>query len=341
MYQPVLPLTDRPLPEDLVAPADPLVSIIIPVRNGERLIDRTLASAVAQTYPRFEVVVVDDGSTDRTPEVVEAAIRRDNRIRLFQRPSSGLPATRNFAISQSRGEFIAPLDGDDLWHPEKIARQVSRIKKSVEIGLVYCWTIEIDENDFVIPPIRSKTAVEGRVLENVIAGAGIIESGSTPLIRRTCLEAIGGYDASMTLGAEDWKMSLLLAEICEFAVLRQHLVGYRRSSGSMSKNVAAMEKAFQSVSEWISARWPDIPKKVKQQMSYNLNAYLAHQALSNNSLTTALRYQLKGHAASASTVLNPTARRFLLRFAARLLGVQRSRLPRQRQTLFNDFVLRN
>ena len=166
--------------------------------------------------------------------------------------------------------------------------------------------------------------------------------GFPPFGERECLEAIGGYDASMTFGAEDWKMSLLLAEISDFAVLRQHLVGYRRSSGSMSKNVAAMEKAFQSVSEWVATRWPDTPKNVMREMSYNVHAYLAHQALSNNSLSTALRYQLRGHAASASTVLSPTARRFLLRFGARLLGVRRSVLPLQKRTpLFEDFVSRN
>ena len=101
-----------------------LVSVVIPVRNGERFINETLASALAQTYEPLEVVVVDDGSTDRTAVVVEAAALRDNRIRLFRTQRFGVASARNFGISQARGGLIAPLDADDLWHPEKIARQV-------------------------------------------------------------------------------------------------------------------------------------------------------------------------------------------------------------------------
>jgi glycosyltransferase involved in cell wall biosynthesis len=100
------------------------VTVVIPVYNGECFIDRTLASALAQTYDPLEVVVVDDGSTDRTPIIVEAAAARDNRIRLLRAQKSGVAAARNLGITEARGKLIAPLDADDLWHPEKIARQV-------------------------------------------------------------------------------------------------------------------------------------------------------------------------------------------------------------------------
>ena len=139
-----------------MTPTGPLVSVIIPVRNGEKLVSRTLASACAQTYSPLEIVVVDDGSTDQTPEILEKATLQDARVRVFRRAPSGLPATRNFAISQARGDLIAPLDGDDLWHPRKIEKQVHAIQQSSAIGLVYCWAIDIDEFDFVIPPIRPK-----------------------------------------------------------------------------------------------------------------------------------------------------------------------------------------
>jgi glycosyltransferase involved in cell wall biosynthesis len=98
-----------------------LVSVVIPVRNGERFINETLASALAQTYEPLEVVVVDDGSTDRTA-----------------------------TLSQARGKLIAPLDADDLWHSEKIARQVGSMQSSSpKVGLVYCGSIKIDEDDLL------------------------------------------------------------------------------------------------------------------------------------------------------------------------------------------------
>ena len=321
-----------------MASANPLVSIIIPVRNGERLVERTLASAAAQVYDPFEIVVVNDGSIDRTAELIEAASRRNKRIRVFHRPQSGLPATRNFAISQANGDLIAPLDGDDLWHPQKTEKQVQAMQKSSAIGLVYCWTVDIDECDFVIPPIRRKSVVEGKVLTEVIANAGIIESGSNPLIRRSFLESVGGYDAHMVRGAEDWKISLALAEICEFAVVPEHLVGYRQSSATMSKNVAAMQQAFQTVAQWVDDRWPDMPNSVKRRMHYHVNAYLAHQALAKNQIATALRYQVSGHLAYPPSLLTRTASITMLRFLLRSFGLRRSDLlpKKEEKRLFSE-----
>src|SRR5215467_1971194 len=107
---------------------DRLVSIVIPVHNGERFVSRTLASALAQTYAHFEIVAVDDGSTDRTAGILEAAAAHDGRIRVFRTLNSGVAAARNFGISYARGQLIALLDADDLWHPEKIAHQVEMIE---------------------------------------------------------------------------------------------------------------------------------------------------------------------------------------------------------------------
>jgi glycosyltransferase involved in cell wall biosynthesis len=315
----------------------PLVSVVIPVRNGERFIARTLTSVLAQTYRQIEIIVVDDGSTDGTVALVESAATVEPRIRLFQRSHAGLPATRNFGIGQAHGDLIAPLDGDDLWHPKKIEKQVHAMQKSSAIGLVYCWTVDIDEFDFVIPPIRRKSTVEGKVLIDVIANAGIIESGSNPLVRRSCLEAIGGYDARMVLGAEDWKMSLALADISEFAVVCEHLVGYRQASTTMSKNIAAMQQAFETVAQWIDDRWPNTPNSIKRQMRYHVNAYLAHQAISKNKITMALRYQIKGHLAYPPSLLTPTALKTMLRFSLRALGLRRSAFAVGRQArLFSE-----
>ena len=107
---------------------------------------------------------------------------------------------------------------------------------SPEVGLVYCWSIEIDENDLVIPAIRSLkggSTARGRVSEEVARGC-FIKTGSSPLIKRSCIDAVGGYDASLQQG-EDWKLYLALSEICEFAVVPEYLVGYRQASGSLSE----------------------------------------------------------------------------------------------------------
>ena len=312
----------------------PLVSVIVPVRNGERLVGRSLASAVAQTYRHIEIVAVDDGSTDRTVDLIEEAATKEKRIRLFRRPHSGVSAARNFGISQARGDFIAPLDADDLWHPEKIARQVAAMHASPKIGLVYCWAVEIDEDDFIISAVRNGSTARGNVLTEMVAKAGIIPSGGNPLIRRSYFEAVGGYDTNLRY-AEDWKFYLLLAEICEFAVVPAHLVGYRRSPRSASQNVAAMAGGMEAVSSWIVERWPSLPKDAVRQMIYYRNEYLAHLALINDQFVPALRFKMSGYKARPSALLTPETLVFGARIFVRLSGIKQfARAARQRSISF-------
>jgi glycosyltransferase involved in cell wall biosynthesis len=306
-----------------------LVSIIIPVRNGERFLRRTLASALAQTYSPIEVIVVDDGSTDRTAILVEAATARDNRIRLFRRPKSGVAGARNFGISQARGNLIAPLDADDLWHPEKIARQIRLIQASPpEVGLVYCWSICIDEDDFVMPPIISKSRAQGRVTAE-LAKTNILENSSSPLIRRSCIDAVGGYDTSLQPhGAEDWKLYLALSEICEFTLVPEHLVGYRQSTGSLSRDVTGMAQSTELVVRWMTEKWPDLAEELKCRRTYNINSYLADIALGNNQCLEALRYWARACMARPVTLLGRSNLRFGVRILTRMAGFRR---PRRKQ----------
>ncbi|MGB3294833.1 MAG: glycosyltransferase family 2 protein, partial [Phormidesmis sp.] len=100
----------------------PLVSVIVPTYNAEAFIAKTLASVLAQTYRHLEVLVVDDGSSDRTPSIVKAMAEQYPRITLLQQPNGGVAIARNAGIKKAQGEFIAPIDADDLWHPEMIEK---------------------------------------------------------------------------------------------------------------------------------------------------------------------------------------------------------------------------
>ena len=289
--------------------------------------------ARSQTYHAIEVIVVDDGSTDRTTAIVEDFAARDHRFRLFRRPKSGLSASRNFEISQARGALIAPLDADDLWHREKLSRQVARIQASPGIGAVYCWTVEIDEYDYIIPPIRKGNTVEGNVLIEMVS-ANIVASGSNLLIRRCYFETVGGYAASLHHG-EDWRMNLSLAEICEFAVVPAHLVGYRRSRESASRDVTAMAMGMEAVSNWIIEKWPNTPPEALQKMIYRRNDYLANRALTNNQFRAAMRYDLQGLKAWPQIALSPNTAGFAVRLLARVAGIKRH----YRLTSFRDFSM--
>ena len=306
---------------------DNLVSVVIPVHNGEHFLGRTLASALAQTYESLEVVVVDDGSTDRTGNLVEAAAARDNRIRLFRTQKSGVAAARNLGISKARGKLIALMDADDLWHPEKIARQVGVMQaSSPAAGLVYCWSIAIDENDLIIPAaasLRRKSSAQGRVTAQ-LARSNFLENSSSPLIKRSCIDAVGGYDTSLRVShAADWKLYLALSEICEFAVVPQYLVGYRQSTQNMSRNVAAMAQAMELVTRWLFEKWPKIPEEVRRESVYNTNVYLAALAIESNQFVAALRYRAIAYKAYPTALLERSVFRFGAHVLARMVGLRR------------------
>jgi glycosyltransferase involved in cell wall biosynthesis len=323
---------------------DPFVSVIIPVHNGARLVGRTLVTARSQTYGSLEIIVVDDGSTDKTGDIVNAAAAHDNRISYFRTENRGVAAARNFGISQAQGSLIAPLDHDDLWHPEKIARQVDVMKvSSTKVGLVYCWYIEIDEEDMIIPSIKklqAKSAARGRVTEELARGC-FIETGSSPLIKRSYIDAVGGYDATLRpQGADDWKLYFALSEICEFEVVPEYLVGYRQARGSISRNLKPMSESMENVASWIFERRPDLAKKCQRQTIRGIRAFMAQRALDNHQFGAAFSFFATAHLAEPSALLDFKTVMFAARFAARLSGLGRSSLRKRRtapRVSFSDF----
>src|SRR5260370_12794376 len=104
-----------------------LVTVIIPAFNAARTIDETLRSVRSQTHRRLEILVVDDGSVDATAQIVRSHAAEDRRIRLIQQPNSGVAAARNRAIAEATSDYVAPIDADDLWQPDKIEKQLTRL----------------------------------------------------------------------------------------------------------------------------------------------------------------------------------------------------------------------
>ena len=119
----------------------PLVSVLVPAYNAAKTIGETLASACSQTHARLEIIVVDDGSVDETARLVLQAASEDPRIRLVKQANAGVATARNTALAHATGEFVAPLDADDVWRPTKIERQLKRILGNSNVGMVYCWSL--------------------------------------------------------------------------------------------------------------------------------------------------------------------------------------------------------
>lgn len=238
----------------------PLVSVIVPAFNAERTIDRTLFSVRAQTHRDLEIIVVNDGSTDGTGERVLAQAAEDSRIRLVTQANGGVAAARNRGVAESHSEFVAPIDADDLWHPEKIARQLAAIVGRDEIGLVATAYCVIDEDDRVVAEIGGRPP--RRTGFKDLCRRNFIGNGSSALMRRSVVEEVGGYDKTLRdrdgQGCEDLKLYLQIADGRKIAFLPDPLTAYRRGASNMSGDTAQMLRSFDMVADEFCDQRPEL-----------------------------------------------------------------------------------
>jgi len=246
----------------------PKIGVVVPMYNAEGTISATLQSIVEQTHRNLDIVVVDDGSTDRSAAIVRDWQARDSRIRMIQQPNSGVAVARNSGSKTTDAEFLAFVDADDLWAPPKIALQLEKLLDGgPAVGLVYCWyaTIGLDDRIVTFGP---QPLGEGWVLPGLCA-YNLIGNGSTLLVRRSVFEASGGYDPSLRArgcdGAEDFLICFRLAELTEFRVVPRYLVGYRQTPHSMSSHSLRMFRASNIVLLEYRRRFPKYAKVIDSQ----------------------------------------------------------------------------
>ena len=216
--------------------SEPLVSVIIPNFNYGRFLRAAIDSVLAQSYRNTEVIVVDDGSTDESIDVLRCY---GSRLRVVQQANRGVSAARNRGISESAGELVAFLDADDAWYPEKLALQVRQLASS-EAGLVYCGVEYVDDEGRLLG--QNITGNEGWILKSmVLLQPTALGLGSTSVVRRTCLDRVGGFDEVLSTSA-DWDLARRLA--CQYKIekLAAVLVRYRFHAANMHRRVDLMER---------------------------------------------------------------------------------------------------
>lgn len=216
---------------------EPLVSVVIPNHNYGRYLGQAIDSVLAQSYPAVDILVVDDGSGDDS----EAVVRRyGDRVRWIRQQRQGVSAARNRGVQESRGELIAFLDADDLWYPDKLARQVERFDRP-SVGMVYCGLRYLDETAQVVA--TNCLGASGWVLRDIalLDGPGVPASGSSAVVRTSCVERVGAFDTALSTSA-DWDMWRRIACHYEIELVREPLAGYRLHGVSMHHNVEALER---------------------------------------------------------------------------------------------------
>ncbi len=222
----------------------PLTSVVIPAYNAELFLERTLRSALRQTHSNLEVIVVDDGSTDKTRAIAEA-VAMDDRVRIISAPNGGVAKARNIGIAEANGEFVAFLDADDLWHPTKIELQLaamSRRSGDYQPAAVYTLSRTIDTEDRVTGSGR-RVVLSGYSFARHLY-AKPVGNGSSILVRREAAILAGGFDPTWAArgigGCEDLDFELRIAAKYPITAIGLYLVGYRQYPGNMSSNNLAM-----------------------------------------------------------------------------------------------------
>jgi glycosyltransferase involved in cell wall biosynthesis len=215
----------------------PRVSVVIPAFESEPRIGRTLRTLLAQTFSDFEAVIVNDGSTDATTRAVRLAMASDPRVRLIEQGNAGLAAARNRGIEAARGDLIAFLDDDDLWHRQKLELQVSRLDRMPDAAVVSCFSAVVDLEGRLLG-WRLGGRPEGDVYQEMLEW-DMVSGGSVAVVRRGPLEEAGGFDHSLA-AREDWDLWIRLARRHPFTSVPRTLVGYTRRPGSLSQSAERM-----------------------------------------------------------------------------------------------------
>ena len=234
--------------------SQPAVSVIVPAFNAARWIGQTIESVLAQSFGSFELIVVDDGSTDDTATVVQRYC--DARIRYIRQENKGLPGARNTGIRHSAGGYLAFLDADDLWHEHMLRDTVNYLDAHPEVAVVRTGWYYVDAQGSRMALQPAACTWTGDVLERLLADNAFIIIAA--LMRRACVEAIGLFDETLRTGNEDWDFWLRLAAGGNrFGYLDAERALYRRHGANMSSQFVKMRSAALTVLDR-AFTWPAV-----------------------------------------------------------------------------------
>lgn len=297
----------------------PLVTAVVPAFNAEGSLGDTLHSICRQTWRELEIVVVDDGSTDGTVALVEAAAEHDPRIRLIRQANAGAAAARNHGTRESRGSYLAFCDSDDIWHPQKIADQMERMEAlGPRCGLVYTLSRTIDTENRVLAP-KGVPGFEGAAfLRHLIVN--FVGNGSAILVRREAIEEAGGYDETLK-NCEDWHVQAAIVAGWDVGAVNRYLTGYRMTPGSKStRNKLRHRHVYRDALRKILDREPAVPRDVIDAAEAAAYCTIVIEHLRGRDLVNVSKTFMQGARHSPRVMLDVIGRRLYNVLAGRNVG---------------------
>lgn len=283
--------------------SNPIVSVVIPMYNVERYIEKSVQSVLAQTYTNFEIVCVDDGCSDGTLERLQQF--SDSRIRIVRQENAGLAAARNTGINAAQGIYIALLDADDFWAPLKLELHVRHLESNPEVGVSYCPSLFVDEEDAPLGigqfPKLFDIGAQDVLCRNPVG------NGSAPVIRRSVLVEIGKIELEQhrfrmsyfdptfrqSEDIECW-LRIALDTRWRFEGIKQPLTYYRVNAGGLSANIEKQYQSWQRAIEKNQVGHEAFFKKWYSLAQAYQERYLARRAVQSGDSAKAL---LKIHGA--------------------------------------------
>lgn len=230
----------------------PLVSVVIPTYNHAQFVGYAVKSVLAQTYPNIEIIVVDDGSTDETADILKPYLARI--IYLFK-PNGGTPNALNYGIERTKGKYVCWLSADDAFRPEKIAKQLTQMESKPEIGFAYTSFAVIDGEGKKLYDVHSQTYLSTQEMVRKLREGNFI-NGSSVMMRKTALEKSGWFDEGLAQAHDhDLWFRLLRNFPCGF--LDDLLLDYRWHGSNMSQHPdtsceeIVRERAKRLFPEWL------------------------------------------------------------------------------------------
>ena len=225
----------------------PIVSIVMPAYNAQDYIKQSIQSVINQTYDNWELLVINDGSSDKTVAVVESF--KDSRIILFSQKNFGVSKARNYGIKKAKGKYIAFLDSDDLWKKEKLYIQASYMEKYKNIVLTYSdYDSFIMKNDIIenkqLYPFNIKNNHDRLLIFNYIATL-------TVMVKKDTLQSVNSFDI-LLFGPEDWDLWIRISKVGQIDFINQKLALYREHKDGISKNrKRQLEQEYKVLSKYV------------------------------------------------------------------------------------------
>lgn len=255
----------------------PTVTVVMPAYNSSQYLRESIESVLAQTFKNFELLVIDDGSIDNTPEIVHSYIQQDSRVKLISQTNQGVSATRNRGVNLSKSEYIAFIDADDTWFPEKLSSHLAHFKLDANLGVSFAKVAFLNPQG-KLAGIATTRLTQLKPQHFLYENPTITVSNL--VVKREVFFNIGCFDTSMNYAEDlDFLLRVITSNKWKIEGLNKILMAYRTTTSGLSSNLYSMEQGWEILAAKAKEYAPDLIEQYYSRARSIHLRYLARRAL--------------------------------------------------------------